>query len=204
MESTTQKAFSMLGKIISVSFATINNGEPDARIANVMMTDEKGLYFLAARGKPFYHQLQKSKKVAICGMTNNSVSVRVNGDIRQCEGRSTIDRIFEKNPKMSNLYPGKKRSILEAFCMYRGKGEIFDLSTHKPRRERYCFGGEIVQPSGYKIKNNCTLCGICIHHCPTDSITLTEIPIIDKKRCLECGSCLEVCPENAISAATGM
>ena len=34
MESTTQKAFSMLGKIISVSFATINNGEPDAGIAN--------------------------------------------------------------------------------------------------------------------------------------------------------------------------
>jgi len=38
MDAITQKAFSLLGKIKFVSFATINNGEPDAGIANVMLT----------------------------------------------------------------------------------------------------------------------------------------------------------------------
>lgn len=129
MGTITQKAFSMLRKIISVSFATINNGEPDARIANVMMTDEKGLYFLAARGKPFYHQLQKSKKVAICGMANNSVFVWINGDISQCEGRSTIDRIFEKIRRCLICIPGESVVFLKHFACI-GEKERFLISRH--------------------------------------------------------------------------
>ena len=30
---------------------------------------------------------------------------------------------------MNDLYPGEKRDILEGFHLYRGKGEIFDLSV---------------------------------------------------------------------------
>lgn len=204
MEKIQKKAFSMLKQITNVSFATIKNGEPDVRIANIMMADDAGIFFLAARGKPFYHQLQSSKKAAICGMNKNSVSVRANGSIRKCTGRGTIDRIFELHPKMSNLYPGNKREILEAFCMYEGRGEIFDLSGQKPERERYSFGGAIVNPAGYKINENCNQCGACLDGCPTGSISLSGQPAINGAKCLECGSCYEACPNNAILTATGI
>ena len=204
MDPIVKKAFTLLRKIRSVTFATINNNTPDARIADVMMVDDNAIYFLTARGKPYYHQLQKGKKVAICGMDKHYVTVRVTGDIKPCNDGSVVARIFEKNPKMSDLYPGKKRDILDAFCMCKGKGEIFDLSTHKPHRKRFAFGGESVNPSGVRIKDNCTACGLCIKACPTGCITENEIFTLDETRCLECGSCSEVCPGNAITAASGM
>lgn len=36
-------------------------------------------------------------------------------------------RIVEANPMMNDLYPGEKRDIPEAFCIYCGVGEIFRI-----------------------------------------------------------------------------
>lgn len=198
MDTITKKAFKLLREVKSVAFATVNNGKPDVRIADIMLAEEDGLYFLTARGKPYYRQLMKDKYVAICGMDKNYVTARVMGDIKTCEGRSTVDRIFEQNPMMNDLYPGEKRDILEAFHLYKGKGEIFDLSTEPPERERFSFGGEAVNPSGYKITENCTACGLCFDNCPIGAISEGDIYRINGNRCLECGRCKEGCPEDAI------
>ena len=61
---------------------------------------------------------------------------------------------------MNELYPGEKRDILEGFYLYRGKGEIFDLSDEPPKRERFAFGGETVNLAGCKITTRCTACGL--------------------------------------------
>ena len=125
-----------------------------------MLVKEDGLYFLTARGKSFYHQLKANPKVAICGMNANYVTTRIVGDIQFCNSRTVIDEIFKQNPMMNDLYPGEKRDILEGFHLYRGKGEIFDLSVEPPARERFSFGGETVDSSGYQITSRCTACGI--------------------------------------------
>ncbi|MBW1667102.1 MAG: (4Fe-4S)-binding protein, partial [Deltaproteobacteria bacterium] len=57
MNEVTKKAFRLLREVKSVSCATINKGEPVIRIADVMLAGEDGLYFLTARGKPYYKQL---------------------------------------------------------------------------------------------------------------------------------------------------
>ena len=201
MDPNAKKALTLLRQIKSVTFATVNKGQPAARMIDVMIVDEDGLYFLTARGKAFYEQLKANRKIAICGMDENYVTVRVIGDIKFCNSRSIIDKIFEHNPMMNDLYPGEKRDILEGFHLYRGKGEVFDLSVEPPVRERFAFGGETVNPSGYRISVRCTACGLCIDACPVDVISEGDVYKIDGSHCLECGRCAEVCPEEAIDAA---
>jgi len=204
MHKTTRRAFKLLREVKSVAFASVNSGEPAVRIADVMLVEEDGLYSLTARGKPYYNQLREKPKLAVCGMDRNYVSVRVVGDIRFCDHRNAVDRIFEHNPMMNDLYPGEKRDILEAFHMYRGKGEIFDLSIEPPKRKRFAFGGEKVNPPGYRITAKCTACGICLESCPVGVIVEGDVYRIDGGRCLECGRCAEVCPEDAVEPAQGM
>ena len=156
------KPFQILREIKSVSFATVSGGLPQVRIIDVMLVQDERIYFLTARGKPFYEQLLDGGVVAVAGMTAEYLVVRLNGQIRQVE-REWLDRIFEANPMMNDLYPGEKRDILEAFCIYRGVGEIFDLGTHPPYRSRFAFGGAEVEPPGYRITERCTACGLCLH-----------------------------------------
>lgn len=204
MDQTTKKAFKLLRDVKSVAFATVNNGEPAVRIADVMLAEEDGLFFLTARGKPYYKQLKEKQKLAICGMDKEYVSVRVIGDIQFCKDKTILDKIFEHNPIMNDLYPDEKRDILESFHMYRGKGEIFDLSIEPPKRERFAFGGETVNPSGYRITDKCTACDICLESCPVGVISEGEVYVIDGSHCLECGRCAEICPEDAVEPSKGI
>jgi uncharacterized pyridoxamine 5'-phosphate oxidase family protein len=204
MDQTAKKALKLLRQIKSVAFSTVNDAEPAVRIADVMLAEEDGLYFLTARGKPYYRQLQATRRVAICGMDANYVSARIVGDIHLCEDKAILDKIYEHNPIMDSLYPGEKRRILEVFHLYQGKGEIFDLSSEPPTRVRFAFGNVTVNPPGYQITDACVACGECLDACPVQVISEGDVYEIDAEHCLECGLCAEVCPEDAIEAAKGM
>lgn len=204
MDKTAKKAFKLLRAIKSVSVATVSNGNPEVRIADVMLEQEDGLYFITARGKPYYKQIRENQKIAACGMDKNYVVARVNGDIRFCDDRSLVDKIFALNPILDKLYKGEQKNILEAFHMYRGRGEIFDLSAQPPKRERFAFGGETVNPAGPRINDKCNSCGVCLPACPVGAVSHGEVYAIDENLCLECGICEEVCPENAVEPAPGM
>jgi uncharacterized pyridoxamine 5'-phosphate oxidase family protein/Pyruvate/2-oxoacid:ferredoxin oxidoreductase delta subunit len=204
MDQITEKALKILRQIKSITFATTTQNSPSARIIDVMMVKEDGLYFLTARGKSFFQQLKTDHKVAICGMNRQYTAVRIEGEIRFCNNPDIIDQIFQHNPVMTRLYPGEKKDILEGFHLFRGKGEIFDLSSAPPVRQRFAFGGETVNPPGYHINDDCTGCGVCIDACPVDIISEAEIFKIDRRHCLECGRCAEICPEGAVEPALGI
>ena len=130
-------------------------------------------------------------------MNEKYITIRVSGPVQKVD-RNYIDKIFEANPALNKLYEGEKRDILEAFCIYKGVGEIFDLSIVPPARKRFAFGGEEIIPLGYKITEDCIACGICKECCPENAISEGDIYVIDGKHCIECGRCYEHCPANAI------
>jgi uncharacterized pyridoxamine 5'-phosphate oxidase family protein/NAD-dependent dihydropyrimidine dehydrogenase PreA subunit len=204
MDETTRKAMKLLLDLKSLAFATVAGKEPDVRIINAMLVEEDGVYFTTARGKPFYEQLRQLPEIAICGVTDDSVSVRLLGHVKQCSGRKMMEKILEHNPGLVQLYPGEKSDILEAFHLYRAKGEIFDLSGERPIRDRFAFGGDTVNPPGYRITSKCTACGACSGCCPVEVIQEGEPYRIDGRSCLECGRCVEICPEDAIEPGPGL
>lgn len=193
------KELSFLQELKSVTFSTVENGIPHARIADVMLIEDDKIYFLSARGKAFYKQLMNNKHVALVGMGKQFRTVRISG-IAEPADCTYVDRIFEQNPDLNNIYAQNQRDILEAFCISKGVGEIFDLSSAPPKRERFAFGGAKIVTPGYSIINdNCIKCKVCVMSCPVSAVKEEDEKLsIDSTLCLECGRCYEFCPVQAI------
>jgi len=200
MNKIVQLAFNTLRSIKSVSVATVSNGLPQNRIMDIMLVEKETLFFITARGKSVYRQLKKTPRIAICALDKHYNAIRVNGDIKFCKQRKIMDKIFEQNPILNDLYPGKKREILEVFQVYKGEGEIFELSKSPIVRTHFVFGGVIRVLQKYVINNTCISCGACFDVCPNKAVlrSMDNNYSINNLFCLECGGCFEVCPVNAI------
>lgn len=204
MDETTKLALRLLREAKSVTFATVKGDEPAARIIDVMLVDDEGLYFVTARGKAFYRQLAQSPTVAISALTEDWVAIRIVGDVKRVEDRGLVGRVFDANPMMNDIYPGETRDILDGFHLYRGRGEVFDLSSSTPGRQHFAFGGAVAKRNGYLINESCISCGACAEACPEGIIAQGEPYVIEARNCLECGRCAEVCPVGAIEGAPGL
>ena len=191
------KHLQFLRDLKSVTFASADNNTPYIRIIDVMLHENNALYFLTARGKPFYEQIQRNPKIAIIGMNNKYKTVRISGKVEKVD-RLYVDKMFTANPMMNDLYPKEKRDILDGFCIKDGEGEMFDLGVMPINREKFTFGNIKTKHIGYHITEDCTECGICKNECIGACITKGSPYKIDSKTCLECGRCLTFCPVNAI------
>lgn len=113
--------------IHSTTVATIGaDGHPQTRVIDMMLMDEKGVYFLTAKGKAFYAQLMEQGYIALSA-AKGKVSVSLRGKIRNI-GKEKLEEIFEKNTYMQSIYPSDTRDALEVFCLYKAEGEYFDIS----------------------------------------------------------------------------
>lgn len=185
-------------EIKSFGFATVDEkGLPDTRIIDVMMAKDDGIYFLTARGKNFYEQLLDNMFVAITGLSKNWEMVSFRGRIKRMP-QDLLGEIFEKNPSMEHMYPGKTRKILEVFCIYEGQGEFFDLSKVPIFRETFLLGDAKEHKKGYHITDGCIECGICLVCCPQKCTEKGTPHRIREEECLHCGLCSENCPAGAI------
>lgn len=189
--------------IASVSMATVDqDGNPQVRTIGVMHAAEERLYFLTARGKPFYQELLHTKKVAILGLSRFKEMIRLNGTpelLPKERQKEWVDFIFEKNPYMNHVYPGDSRYILETFCVQSGRIEYFHLGVHPIFREEYAIGTGLVSEKRYQINNTCTSCGKCAAHCPQGCIAQGAPYRIVQEHCLRCGLCAELCPSHAVA-----
>lgn len=194
-----------------------SDGHPVTRVIDVMLEDGNTIYFLTAKGKAFYRQLMKQKFISISGACGGegmdkkkasihmkAISIRGTG---QNIGSERLADIFEKNPYMNEIYPNaESRKALEVFCITKGSGEYFDLSTKPITRASFVIGehgqntedaGEKVR--GYYITDACTGCGKCTEVCPQKCIDMDGIPFkIRQANCLHCGNCKEVYPSEAV------
>ena len=191
-------------EIHSVIMATVDdNGLPVTCAIDIMDSDEKGLYFLTAKGKGFYTRLKKNEYVALTGMTAGDtlsrVAVSVRGKIQEI-GNESLQRLFEKNPYMNEIYPTEQsRQALTVFYLYEGSGEWFDLSKKPIDRASFTIGNKKEETQGYEITQKCIGCQTCQNVCPQDCIDFSTAPaVIRQENCLHCGNCFSVCPQKAV------
>ncbi|WP_138262738.1 4Fe-4S binding protein [[Clostridium] hylemonae] len=195
-----QDCLNILREIRDVAFATVDEkGKPQVRIIDIMLVEEGKLFFCTARGKNFYRELTESGETAVTGMNKSYQMVRLSGKVsRVKEQREKIDRIFEENPAMKDVYPGDSRYILEAFCIEDGELEFFDLGRSPIFRESFVLGNKERITKGYRITDQCTGCGVCQNICPQQCIRGGTPCEIAQEHCLHCGLCYENCPVRAV------
>lgn len=192
-----------LREVRDVSFATTDEaGLPAVRIIDVMMVEGGRLYFVAARGKAFYADVMRTRFVAIVGQSTDFRTCRLRGAVEhpadEAEQHRLVDRIFELNPSMQELYPGDSRYVLEAFYLQDAQGEYFDLSGTPIVRVPFALGSAREAVAGFVITDRCVGCGTCAEACPEQCIAAGSPYEIAQVHCLRCGRCAEVCPHDAI------
>ena len=196
-----QDCLQTLRDIKDVSFATVGQeGHPQIRIIDVMLVDEGALYFCTSRGKDFHAQLMCGPHVAIVGMTRDFKMVRLAGEARFVtdDPHAWIDRIFDQNPSMDDVYPGQSRYVLDPFVIDSGCVEIFDLGVSPIYRQTFSLGDAPTHPQGFQITDACIGCGTCARNCPQQCITPGKPFAIAQEHCVHCGLCYENCPVPAI------
>lgn len=197
---TAQDCLQILRDIKDAAFATVDeNGLPQVRIIDVMLVEKDKLYFCTARGKEFYRQITASGQIAVTGMNQDYQMVRFSGKAEKLQDQKKwMDRIFEENPSMKDVYPGESRYVLEPFCSADGEIEFFDLGKLPIVRENFIIGGCSAGGKGFEITDACIGCGICQKECPQQCIRFGEPFKIQQEHCLHCGLCYEKCPAGAV------
>lgn len=202
---SAQSCIDLLRQIRDVSFATVDeSGAPQARIIDIMLAEPGAAIFCTARGKEFYRQLVEDGRVAVTGLTKDFEMIRLQGRAHRLpdhEQRDWIDRIFDANPSMNDVYPGDARYVLEAFALDSGEVEYFDLGSTPIFRRTFSLGGAATETRGFRVTESCIGCGSCARVCPQRCVGEGEPggPFrIDQDHCLHCGLCAEACPVGAI------
>ena len=197
MNEKARNYVDLFRKVKIASAATVDEqGRPQSRIINVMIASDEGMYIVTSKGKPFYKQLVDTGRVALSAMCPDCQSLKFTGKVKMVD-KKWVDRVFEENPGMKEVYPGDTRYILDAFLIYEGSGEWFDLLNYPINRETFSYNAS-EEKAGFEIQKNCIGCGSCIPVCPQKCITEGEPYKIDPVHCLQCGACFEVCPAEAI------
>ena len=156
---TKEECFKKLREIIDVTISTVDtNGNPQSRIIDIMHNNSDTIYFLTARGKNFYKELENNPHISILGLKDNK-TIRIETKAKKlADQKKWIDLMFEKNPIMNNVYPDKSRYILEPFCITSGKIEYFDLTQHPIYRKTILLNNtDPIVKTGYEINNKCTI-----------------------------------------------
>ena len=69
MNEIAKKYVNLFRQVKIATAATVDaQGHPQARIINVMLAEDDGMYIVTSKGKPFYKQLVESGEIALAAM----------------------------------------------------------------------------------------------------------------------------------------
>jgi NAD-dependent dihydropyrimidine dehydrogenase PreA subunit len=115
----------------------------------------------------------KNPIVTITGLDENYTIIRLKGEAKrlpETQMAAYRRKIFQENPVLGDIYNQDQRDILDVFCIDSGHGDVFELSSHPPKRRQFAFGLELPGKWGYEIEEACIACGQCVPLCCTEAI----------------------------------
>ncbi|MDE7394615.1 MAG: 4Fe-4S binding protein [Clostridiales bacterium] len=185
-----------------LAFATVDeNGGPQVRNISAVHYDENSFYFFTARGKELTKQLLRDSRIQTLAYTKYNEMIRLAGyavPVPESRQRACIDKIFEEQPYLANVYPNDTRYVGIIFEVKDADIEYFNLGVNPIFRETYTIGKGTVKQKGYSITEKCIGCGKCAKVCPQRCIEKGAPYRIIHTHCLHCGNCYEQCPVSAI------
>lgn len=147
--ATCLKKMQLVGVL---AFATVDSeGAPQVRNISAIHYEPDAIYFFTARGKNFCRELSEDGRVQILTYTRYKEMIRLSGKayvVSEDEQKKWMDKIFEEQPYLSNVYPGDTRDIGIIFCIDRAEIEYFHLGVHPIFRETYLLGDAIIKGNG--------------------------------------------------------
>ncbi len=221
---TIKDVYERFEKLHSYSFATLDGDYPEIRIAHFLTYDEEGLYFMTMKVKPFYEQLKRGKKIAVCAQVTKSdgaathdedglsyfpagYNIRVSGDVRELSTQELYAKAKKDDRFIGCVKDLERYPTMTTFVLHSFKGELYDFDfekefrDHKIERERFSFNGmDFIEPGFVIDPAKCISCGICAEVCTFAAIIPGESYSIMGSHCDECGSCYSACPATAITA----
>ena len=186
-----------------LAVATVDeHGAPQVRNISAVHYDEQSFYFFTARGKEFTKQLLRDGRIQTIVYTKYKEMIRLSGKalpVSKERQKQCIEKIFEEQPYLYNVYPGNTNEICIVFEVKDAQIEYFNLGVNPIFRDIYNIGKGVIEPKGYRITEKCIECGICATNCPQHCITSGKPFAIELRHCLHCGNCYEKCPVQAIA-----
>ncbi len=186
-----------------LAVATVDeHGAPQVRNISAVHYDEQSFYFFTARGKEFTKQLLRDGRIQTIVYTKYKEMIRLSGralPVSKERQRQCIEKIFEEQPYLYNVYPNNTNEIGIVFEVKDAQIEYFNLGVNPIFREMYTIGKGVIEPKGYRITEKCIGCGMCAKNCPQNCITRGKPFTIDPRHCLHCGNCCEKCPVQAVA-----
>jgi ferredoxin len=133
-------------------------------------------------------------------------TLRITGETREIPEEEVKEKVAAGSEIHKYFLEDAARyPAMKLFCIFKGKGEIFDFDfemehrDHKLLRTRFAFGGETYNAAGPRINTDkCSACGECFDACTFKAIIPGDPYMVDGSRCVDCGSCFLVCPQDAI------
>lgn len=185
-----------------LAFATVDAcGSPQIRNVSAIHYEEDAMYFFTARGKNFCKELLEDGRVQVLGYTKYKEMIRLSAravQVPASEQDEYMEKIFEEQPYLKNVYPGDTRKIGTIFSIQDAEIEYFNLGVNPIFRENYVIGNCAISSKGYRITEDCIGCGECKQNCPQQCIEEGMPYKIQPIHCLHCGNCIEVCPAQAV------